>query len=357
MSWLLYVGLGAVAVSIVGLFAFRLHCHHWPAWTGFGEIRRKKADEKELVQPAKTLWDWLQLFVIPLALAVLAVLFNGWQSNRDQEREDERATRQSELAAGAAREETLRAYLAEMSTLMLDRNLIRSRPGSNVRAVARTLTLTTVRRLDGEGRGLVVRFLDEARLLKAGASNRLKLDDADLRFADLHEAFLLNVDPDFTDLRGANFRRAHIGGSLFDANLRDADFRGVYVDKLLNVTYADLRGADLRRASLSGDDDYLASIREACTRRWDPPLGASSTSFFEAQLNDADLRGADLRGVDFRQADLAGRSSRVHVCGGRASPARNSVGRSFRRRKASRALTSSTRSTTPPHSGPPTSTR
>jgi hypothetical protein len=46
-----------------------------------------------------------------------------------------------------------------MSALMLDRNLLRLRPRADVRAVARTVTLTALRRLDGERKGLVVRAL------------------------------------------------------------------------------------------------------------------------------------------------------------------------------------------------------
>jgi uncharacterized protein YjbI with pentapeptide repeats len=162
-------------------------------WTGFAEIRRTKAEEEDL-QPAKTLWDWLQLLVIPLALAGLAFLLTKSQNDRDQRREDQRAAIQRATAADAAREEALRAYLTQMSALMLDRNLLRSRRGTNVRAVARTLTLTALRRVDGERRGLVVRFLNEARLLdsrdpKVYLANA-SLENAQLRGADLERAFL-----------------------------------------------------------------------------------------------------------------------------------------------------------------------
>jgi hypothetical protein len=122
------------------MLAYRRRWH----WTGFAEIRRTRADEEDL-QPAKTLWDWLQLLVVPVALAGLAFLLNESQSRRDQQRDDERVTRQGETenqraalqratAADAAREEALRTYLTQMSGLMLDRELLRSRPRADVRA-------------------------------------------------------------------------------------------------------------------------------------------------------------------------------------------------------------------------------
>jgi hypothetical protein len=52
-----------------------------------------------------------------------------------------------------------------MSDLMLTKNLLRSKPFSAVRSVARTATLTTLSRVDGERRSVVVCFLEEARLI------------------------------------------------------------------------------------------------------------------------------------------------------------------------------------------------
>jgi len=49
---------------------------------------------------------------------------------------------------------------------MLREQLLTSKHGSAVRAVARTVTLTTLRRLNGERKGDVVRLLYEAGLSK-----------------------------------------------------------------------------------------------------------------------------------------------------------------------------------------------
>jgi len=46
--------------------------------------QRGQAGDEDF-QPARTLWDWLQLLVIPLALAGLAFLLNSSQTNRELE--------------------------------------------------------------------------------------------------------------------------------------------------------------------------------------------------------------------------------------------------------------------------------
>jgi len=132
-----------VALAFV-VFVVVAYWRRWH-WTGLTEVRRAKSGDED-VQPAKTLWDWLQLLVIPLALAGLAFVLNEAQTQREQRREDDRVKRQAVRAEDATREDTLRAYLAQMSELMLDRGLLGSKAGSDVQAVARTATLTAVRR-------------------------------------------------------------------------------------------------------------------------------------------------------------------------------------------------------------------
>jgi uncharacterized protein YjbI with pentapeptide repeats len=250
MSWLTLACVG-LALTVWIVLAYRLR---W-RWTGFAEVRTPRSGDED-VQPAKTLWDWLQLLVIPLALAGLAFLLNQSQSDREQRREDERAARERIAATDAAREEALRGYLTQMSGLMLDRNLLRSKKGDDVRAVARTITLTTVRRVDGERRGAVVRFLQESRLLRSG-DPKVAIYDANLRGANLAAAELINAN-----LNGANLPKANLSSAI----LHDAHLGGT-----------NLRGANLRNAGL-----------------------------FRADLFAAELQGADLRRADLLQADLVG---------------------------------------------------
>ena len=270
MTWIPFACVGLALAVFIALAYWR----GW-GWAGFAETPTKKKVDGKDVQPAKTLWDWLQLLVIPLALAGLAFLLNNAQSNREQRREDQRAASQREIARDASREETLRAYLAQMSDLILDRKLRRSRPGSNVQAVARTATVTALRRVDGERQGLVVQFLNDAHLLvpkKPKVNLRLvNLRSVDLRGADLEGADLIEAD-----LEGAFLQRADLNDAfLAVANLREAHLRSAFLER------ADLRFSSLQRANLQG----------AFLQR--------------AKLEGADLRGADLRNAYLIRADLS----------------------------------------------------
>jgi hypothetical protein len=57
-------------------------------WTGFGD---------------KTAWDWMQLLIVPVVLAVVALLFNLSLNARQQEPEERRAAAQIEAEPNARR--------------------------------------------------------------------------------------------------------------------------------------------------------------------------------------------------------------------------------------------------------------
>jgi uncharacterized protein YjbI with pentapeptide repeats len=312
MAAMLTLALLGGAFVAFGVFVVLAYRRQW-RWTGLPAASAASTGAEG--RPAKTLWDWLQLLGIPVALAALAFLLNDAQSSRDQRREeqqsrrdqrreDQRAAQQRTTAADTERENTLRTYLAQMSDLMLERQLLRSRPGADVRNVARTATLTAVRRLDGARRGLVVQFLAEARLLRRGkdGSARVLVFSADLRGADLSEAYLdeaylvgANLSGailhEEVNLSGANLRGANVGrANLSGARLVGADFRGA------NLGKADLRGANLSGARLVGANLRGVDFREADLSR--------------ANLGEADLRGANLSRADFREATLRGANFR-----------------------------------------------
>ena len=272
----------AVVLVAAGAFVLVAYRQEWQ-WTGL-PAPREDGNERS----AKTLWDWLQLLGIPVALAALAFLLNKAQAQREDQRDDHRASQQRTAATDAEREATLRAYLVQMFDLMLDGRLLKSGPSSDVRAVARTATLTAVRRLDAPRRGLVVRFLAEAKLLEADSSRTngpaaVNMDSADLNDADLDGAYLVRID-----LTRANLRRANLRSNLLFANLSSAD----------------LTAADLRGAFLSGADLRLANLDRADLRG--ARLSESNPASPASRIIPADLRGANLRGADLRGVDLRG---------------------------------------------------
>jgi hypothetical protein len=161
----------------------------------------------------KTLWDLPQLLVVPLMLALITVVFT-WQQNvrqneledqrtrQAQKIEDQRAAAERELAGQRAQDAALQAYLDQMSSLLLAKDLRALEKESEVRTLARARTLTVLERLDGDRKRSVVQFLYEAGLLTEGQVV------VDLKGADLSEANL-----SVADLSGANLSGAYLSNA------------------------------------------------------------------------------------------------------------------------------------------------
>jgi uncharacterized protein YjbI with pentapeptide repeats len=101
--------------------------------------------------------------------------------------------------------------------------------------VARTATLTAVRRLDGRRKGEVIRFLAEAGLLN------YPIAEGD---ADLHHPIVNLAD---ADLHGANLANARLHNVTLDGDLRGARFDNANMERV-SFAGADLRGASFDRA-------------------------------------------------------------------------------------------------------------
>src|SRR3954453_15341611 len=89
----------------------------WPAWTGVGERRWKKAEDGWEVQPAKTLWDWLQLLIVPAILIGVTFAWSAAQTKSNNQRDDRRIAADRAAAEEARQDATLQAYLEQMSGL------------------------------------------------------------------------------------------------------------------------------------------------------------------------------------------------------------------------------------------------
>ena len=100
----------------------------WRDWTGVGERRWKKAADEE-VQPGKTLWDWLQLLIVPAILIGVTFAWSATQTRSDNKREDRRIEADRAAAKEARQDATLQTYLDQMSGLMLREKLLTSKDG------------------------------------------------------------------------------------------------------------------------------------------------------------------------------------------------------------------------------------
>ncbi len=64
------------------------------SWSGSGS--RLDADGK--IVPAKTLWDWFELLIVPLILAIGGIVINSTIQRSERQQADERAKVDREIA-------------------------------------------------------------------------------------------------------------------------------------------------------------------------------------------------------------------------------------------------------------------
>jgi hypothetical protein len=140
----------------------------------------------------KPLWSWLQLLIVPAAIAVGVAWLNWAQRERELEVEHQRA-----------QDESLLKYLEQMGQL-LKTGLRESSQDSDVRKLARAWTQTTLETLDHPRRKRsLLRFLYESQLickdrpvvkLERARLQGVNLEDAKLANADLSEAWMSGAD-------------------------------------------------------------------------------------------------------------------------------------------------------------------
>jgi len=282
-------GVVIVVLCVIAVFLLAESMSGWDwTWTGFtgGESKititstpQGTTIAKEL-QPAKSLWDWLQLFIVPVVLAIAGFWLNQMQKEREQKAIEERAKIEREIAVDYQREAALQAYINNISELLLEKHLGKlAEDGTStgdgisileyeqVREIARVRTLTVLPRLDKDRKRSVVQFLHESGLINRDKSI-VELREADLSEACLYVANQSNKSLWIARLSGADLSEA----KLYRADLRNAD-----------LSEADLSEADLSEAKL-----YRADLRNA---------DLSKADLSKADLSKADLSKADLRGA------------------------------------------------------------
>jgi cell division protein FtsB len=112
-----------------------------------------------------TVRDWLPIVGALLIPIVIAAGTWGitWQQGKI---EDQRAQAERELAVQRAQDEALQAYLDQMGSLLLEKELRESKEDSEVRTLARARTLTVLGRLDPSRKTALMQFLVEADLVQ-----------------------------------------------------------------------------------------------------------------------------------------------------------------------------------------------
>ena len=303
---LLALGVVVLLLALVAVLAGLILLGYAAVWTGFGEYISETGEFRR----GKTLWEWLELVLLPLVIAgtATALAVWKWRSDRRQaalqlEHDREVAWRKVEaelqmadlrkdshreaaelqgrteriIAKDHLHEDTLNAYLNRMSELVLERGLLSSDPDDEVRIMARARTLTALAGMDSERKGTILEFLYSAKLINLSDS----VGDLMLQ-VDLVDAKRPPVDLKQADFSGAYLAAVSLkGADLQEVDLRMADLRAC------DLSGANLRGADLSDADLTGARLVQANLREA-------------------NLKDADLRSADLTGAVLKGSQMLG---------------------------------------------------
>jgi len=235
-------------VAIIGVVVFLLlliWIGYAYRWTGFG--RHNVNGE---VQPAKTLWDWLSLLVIPSVLAIGGYWFNHSENSRSQNIAQERSETDQQIGEQRRHDDALQAYLDQIGELLLhkDQPLRQSKAGDGVRTLARARTLTVLQNWrarfgDEDRKRSVLQFLYESRLI-----------DKDRPVVDLTDANLIGAYLTYINLSAADLSGAWLSDAkLYRANLSEANFRGA------DLSDADLGAANLSAAEITGEQ--LAKVK------------------------------------------------------------------------------------------------
>jgi uncharacterized protein YjbI with pentapeptide repeats len=285
-----------VLTGVVGIVAYGYVAK--PGWMGVAD---------------KTLWDWLQLLLVPLLLAGGGFLLNSRTQQYREERAQEFQQQLEEIRMNQqAQHESLRTYLDRMNQLIIDGHLFEEPEDSHVRRLAQAWTVHTLVGLDKDRKRPALSMLYELQLISKDnpiiSLNNAALETAQLMEMSLHDACLRGVD-----LRVANLRRTDLKGS----DLSQVDLRG-----------ADLSDADLSDACLAGAnllpyderhytpthnlvsggvatwyDVDLSEVEAYWRGDYSAPL--HPTNLENANLSGADLTGSYLTGTNITTKQLA----------------------------------------------------
>ena len=216
----------------------------------------------------KTVWDWLQFLAniaVPILIAVATILVSNLQNQVNQNQR----LGEVRVAEDKREDEILKAYIDNISDLLLNRNLRNSKEGEEVNNIARGQTLIAIQRLryinGGARKARILQFLHELRLVERG-NKILSLRDAWLRYTDMTatRSDLTGDDLSRLDLESANLSHTLMMNiDLSNSDLSNSNLSDVVMDGA-NLSGANLRNTILNNTDLRGaivSNEQLAKVK------------------------------------------------------------------------------------------------
>jgi uncharacterized protein YjbI with pentapeptide repeats len=291
--WVMLVLVGVAGVF--GLFVYGYLAK--PEWIGVAD---------------KTLWDWMQLLIVPLMLAGGGILLNS----RTQQYHDElvhqyEIERDETAAIQRVQDEALRAYLDQMNRLIIEEHLMEKPENSQVRRLAQAWTLQILLGLDRDRKRRPLRLIYELDLISKDnpiiSLENAEFDTADLTEITLHDACLRGADLRLTNLRGADLKGSDLrAADLRGASLRAADLSDTCLAGANLLPYDEVEPSELRNANLLSGVADPNDIGPTDDPLGDPLADSLTPTQTPTQLENANLSNADLTGAYLSGADLMG---------------------------------------------------
>jgi hypothetical protein len=257
----------------------------------------------------KSFWDWLQLLIVPLMLALGAFYLSSAADFRD-----------SQIAQERKQQEILTDYFSKMQGLIVETKKSKQTPGSKesnseerllleFRPTAKALTLSVLEQLDGKRKGKVITYLAESQLITVDNNKLYPQPEIKLDGANLKEIVLENVDLygiidmknkdqiingikiNNANMKGANLSKVNLfksnlmGSNLQNATLKNVDFTGsTMVDsRFINGQIIDVNFTDVKLGKTIFDNVKLENITISDKTNFDNACFTTSTTFYNTK--------------------------------------------------------------------------
>ncbi|TRT44716.1 MAG: pentapeptide repeat-containing protein [Microcystis aeruginosa Ma_QC_C_20070703_M131] len=199
----------------------------------------------------KSFWDWLQLLIVPLMLALGAFYLNSAADFRD-----------SQIAQERKQQEILTDYFSKMQGLIVETKKSKQTPGSKesnseerllleFRSTAQALTLSVLEQLDGERKGKVIAYLAESQLITADNNEPSPQPEIELDGANLKGMVLNDVD------------QVVKNGNKLRVIIKKSDMTDSRFERIGLFANSDLTGSNFSNSILTSVDFTNANMPQA----------------------------------------------------------------------------------------------
>lgn len=282
-KWILAIALSVLAAVVIFVLLRQLD---------FGPF-----NEQTQTARAPTVWDILELLVIPVFVAA-----GTWfLDRRERKRESDEQERKQNAEKDRLQREEMEAFIDRIENLLINHPMHIVEKDHSIRSSAQARLRNILQGLDETQKRILFRFLMDASLIRIQGDDDRKvglLSKIDLSKAELTGMALDLVDLSNSDLTEAVFSYA----SLRDGRLSGSCILGTRFDKA-NLIKANLNNTTVRRKGegIASPDSVGLSNEEAEEKVKKPK---NPTSFREARMHEVLLQQANLTFVDLEKAIL-----------------------------------------------------